>query len=76
MKASAQLSLEFWGPPSALPGRLLAQLAWVVQRDADGCWDADREEAMRLEAVAKELFGRAEEAGQKNNGTDAIFGPK
>jgi len=68
-----------------LDGLLLAQLAWVADRDADAIADsyawpprapltpAELEEVERLKGIANELFVKAEALGQ-STGTDAVFG--
>lgn len=65
--------------------RLLAQLGWVFQREADAIVDQyrwpprgpltvdEQDEVQHLEASARSIFGRAEELGQWT-GTDYCFG--
>lgn len=70
-----------------MTGRLLAQLAWVVQREADAtggdryAWPPPPPvtpdqacEARRLDRIARRLFRAAEKLGVTNNGTDSVFG--
>lgn len=65
---------------------LLAQLAHVAYRDAEGIADSyawpprpplteeERVEIDRLQTIADELSAKARSMGQENQGTDALFG--
>lgn len=53
--------------------RLLAQLAWVFQNEAEARCALDDEEAMRLDGIARELSEGAALAGH-GTGTDHAFG--
>ena len=66
-------------------GRLLAQVAWIFQYEAEAIlgqyeWPpkqttvSQRKEAYRLAAHATQLFALAAAAGQTATGTDYVFG--
>jgi hypothetical protein len=66
-----------------MPGRLLAQLGWVMDREAvalRGWWGKPRvsmrdyTESNRLEAMADEVFERARAAGLDDDEIDLAFG--
>lgn len=72
-----------------IPGRMLAQLGWVAERDTERmlpdpyAWppsakgpptEEEMAESERLRAIADDCFRRAAEAGFEETGTDAVFG--